>query len=350
MEFLCRTCGKKAFYETEIMFCPFCGAGYSLMNNHPFQKDSVRITIGSDSERNVENKYWLQIKSYIDDITDIVAEKNKEINTRIKRRIPHISIPFSLDELLDNEILTLEKKIERYISRVESKIIEIETCADSISQRGRELVDMVHQEEQENKDFLSGVAKVFHSDFYYKSCFDIDEVIDELEVKKLKKHSSEIYHSLLNSINDSFDSFVFTIKEHDINFAAGDIKSISYEEAFDVDPINLASELKTLSAKDYDFILGENPVPFQRAFWKAVVFLAYSINDLLDDICDDANGLPHTVPFDMYIERMIQGMKEALTVWKERADIHLDEIYKQQTIDMVLLFQQLSDLYQRRRT
>ena len=64
MDYRCSRCGRTFFYGEIVSFCPFCGQAYNVFSAGDStlsvvqNAGNMRISIGSDSEKTIQEKYW----------------------------------------------------------------------------------------------------------------------------------------------------------------------------------------------------------------------------------------------------------------------------------------------------
>lgn len=343
MQYFCRHCGKTAVIDSEILFCPFCGMSFHA-DQKPQMNDQVRIVIGSDSERNIENKYWSEAEDALDDIGFTLLKRIENIKRKTERVFPPILIEGNLRFFLENSNENAERKMRRRMNQIAQLLNDALKTPERQRQWAQALVMDIRGEKQFNQQVYGDIESVFHCPFDY-SMPENDE--DDLELEndcRMTRYAEKAYQKLLDALNESNKCFCSIIQDNTGSFQLPYASSIDYEDGMKIDPEKLADELLELSQKDYDFIFGEDPAPFLQKTWDAIVYLSYTVNDMMNELHTEAVGLPNNILFEKFLYNQLEQLEQMQSEWQQEAKIQLDKVYRSQKYDMINIVQELNGI------
>jgi len=338
--YLCSRCGRGFSYEETVSFCPFCGTAYSAAAA-PVNAASgtMRIVIGSDSERTIQERYWRDSKaslySFMDTLysflPDVVKNDVKEETSGINEE----TFSSCFRSLRRNSSATaLKRQLDKYINQLQ-EARRPETPAP------REPWNMDALEE-EIDDACMQMAEVLGSMDAWRMKpelqYDPDEINEEIdeeaeeseEVLNLEPEDRQV---LMEAVEEVRRAIYRLIDEHSTYALFSDTRDVFEEETLKLSPVKLAKKLIMLSKKDYDPFFGESFEEFVRTFWQALCLLHKSAETHVQTTREDIR--------ENIQRRALCGL---IHNWYETLDRQVDKAYQEQQMDMMNLCQEMTEL------
>lgn len=335
MDYYCNNCNRKFKCDIEVKYCPFCGQSYHA-EDHKAKPSTLRIVIGSDSERTIENKYWAAARESITQIQKEIQSQVHDLWNKSMRRLGYIPIPEEFGEFISNGESEPPVRIRNYIKRIERTFEEIEKHPEQLIIKATQVQDWINKEKaiiiNTNKKIMKllGIEEPINNENLHNS--KSDEDFDEDSIK-LNRYDHLKYIHLLQAIHCAEGKIRKIIFDEDSSFNKPYAKSLSIEEAEEYDPDTLSKELTELAELDYDFIFGESPDQFILKFWDCIIYLAHIANEMLDDQYVKTCA---TVKIDKEkMGREIAALAEIASDFSKGMEINLDKLYRSQSADML---------------
>lgn len=331
MIYSCRKCGREFQWEEAVSFCPFCGNAYAP-SAAASPAPATRVVIGSDSERNVQEKYWRMSHKEIDGTIKLLgallpAEENFQ--------------PCQLDlhEWLQQQkrcrsARQFKKNCDSFLSKIASFLQQerfgeeqtilpgMKEAALKIRDTGRSMASVLGQETVLPQMPL----------FLSESLSSISNGSEEHS--KQNEQVFQAYLPLLKTI-EFVKPVLYSLLDGNGMFA---VLSILSNENLEADvpyrPAELSERLQSLAQRDYDPLFGEEYDDFVQTFWKGVLLLTKIINDTLYLAEFDAEQKEHLLEIQAY-----------LIEWKQRLCMWLDQLYQNHQVDLMTIQPDLHQIY-----
>ena len=346
MDYFCSNCKQKYGFDVEVKYCPFCGKPYRAEDPQA-KADTLRIVIGSDSERTIENKYWDASRKCLSGLREKIQSRLQELKEEVFQRVSYIPIPEEFGAFISAGKSEQSVTIRRYIKKIERILEETEKNPDQFVMRATQAQDLINQE------------RIIIADTYKKitGILGFEEQIDLENLKssegdedfyddyiRLNRYDHSKYRRLLQAIYDSEEKIQTIIIDDVSSFNIPYAKSLPKYEAEKYDPDTLSGELAELAEGDYDFIFGESPDQFVLKFWDCIIYLAHIANEMLDDLYMKACTPIDIKRYKGKTDSKIKALTDAVSDFSEKLDIHLDKLYRSQSADMLEVQQSLAKM------
>jgi len=326
MIYPCSRCGRNFSCEDTISFCPFCGTPYA-QPAASIKPTDMRIVIGSDSERTVQEKYWrlsrnalCQALSSLDDL--ITDEQNLE----------HFHL--DLNEWLRHQkrcrsTIQFKQQCDSFLQRISSALqdsdkeahisasIDIEQISKTIECSCMQLANVLNQ-----KNIPFKIPALVY-----------EPVSPNQSTDDGKRHIPEAYRQLFQAVEAVKPTLYAILDENGIFVALSVLGNLSPETAAKCRVPALCNQLYEQAEKDYDPLFGEEYDSFVQSFWEAILRLA--------EIVNHSQELPE--PDNNEIAK-IEALENYLSAWSDELDTLLDQLYQSQQADMVLVYKHLQQL------
>lgn len=327
MEYACVKCGREFGCEMEISYCPFCGAAYQQAADETNPISTVRIAVGSDSERLVQEKYWRKARASLRETLSLLEA----------------SLPDEAEACADQ--LNLDAWLNRQ-RKCRSSAQFKRQFASFLQRIHRALQDFALQEAPEPIELPPLTAHI------EKTCTLLLRILGEgflpkpapqmvyepISPKEPEPKADativEPYRKLLSTIETTRPVFESILDENGVFVALSMLeRMLDNEESEEAEPLSLAQQLSELAQKDYDPLFGEEYDDFVLTFWKSILCAAAAANRIL--------VLPER---DENEQNKIQALQEYLSQWEAALDIALDQLYESQTRSMVDVSRELEEI------
>lgn len=378
MRYVCSGCGRGLEMNEELSFCPFCGEAYQA-SARPVQTAAMRIVVGSDSEKTIQEKYWNRTRAAVNDTLN-----------RLRASLPRFS------KVCEDEASQEEKTPPKYQThRLQNReLSELGRCASTAGFRSKmkKILETVETEYRVNvalvelgKKTMEDAQKISAERKAAIECgeWSVEELEDEYSIDIdaeeafIQQFCTELAQNLgnmspenlqpeldydpddtewLNEEEDDeapteyfalFPDYASLWKEIQVSAPAViaalesnglfALTMVHGEASEDFDPKQCAKDLQQLKNGDYDPLFGESPESFVRTFFDGLANLMGFINELPD-----------------YVQIMEWAPEQKLREWKRRLDeikraslrrlihrwsdilaLELDRLYQSQSEDMV---------------
>lgn len=326
MTYLCSKCGRTFLCEETISFCPFCGTAYSPAAA-PQVPSSVRIVIGSSSERTVQEKHWHLARGTICQAISTLSSliPNKQDCT-----------PRSLDL---NQWLCQQKRCrsttqfkqqcDAFLERI--SFLLHNTGAEADKQPSTDVDQLRDRIQCTCSRLLDALQPRVQPDEY--PTLNYTPTAIQKKSPGTQPHVHKAYFQLLKAVKEAKPILYAIFDENGVFVALSVLESISPESAAAHEPSDLSVQLYAQARKDYDPLFGEEYDEFVQTFWEAMMQLA--------DVVNRVQALSEQDDDDL---AMIDALTHYLDAWSNLLDVTLDELYQSQQADMVHVHLHLQQL------
>ena len=335
MDYYCNNCNSNFKCDIEVKYCPFCGQSYHE-EDRKAKPNTLRIVIGSDSERTIENKYWAAARESITQIQNEIQSQVHDLWNKSMRRLGYIPIPEEFGEFISNGESEPPVRIRNYIKRIERTFEEIEKHPEQLIIRATQVQDWIDKERaiiiNTNKKVMELLGNEETINYENRHNSRSNKDFDEDSIR-LNRYDHLKYILLLQAIHYAEGKIWKIIFDEDSSFNKPYAKSLSIEEAEEYDPDTLSKELTELAELDYDFIFGESPDQFILKFWDCIIYLAHIANEMLDD-----QYVKTCATIKISKEKIgceIATLAEIASDFSKSMEINLDNLYRSQNADML---------------
>lgn len=315
MTYACDKCGRSFACGESISFCPFCGKAYA-----GGQEPSLRITVGSDSGRAVQTKYWNLCHQALWRASYLIASLAPSLQPE--------------ERYLDWAQWLSQQRHCQSTAQFKRR------CDAYLAKLGELLRGNIADEEQEPVDVQALAADID------RDCLSLLEAIEgapssiQPPVLDYQPHEPECgrpsiteAHLRLHKQLEQCKAVLYAILDENGMFVA--LSPLGEEEDEEQPrqyaPARLTQQLAELARRDYDPIFGEGYDELIETFWDAV--------RCLTDIANQALELPQ---LDEDEQAKQTALKTYLTDWKTLLTRQLDRLYESQTADMMDVCDRLS--------
>lgn len=280
MEYACAKCGCTFTCEIEIHFCPFCGTAYEHAADQN-RVSTMRIAIGSDSERRVQEKYWYRAQGSLKRILAL-------LDSMLPDESDTFPIRLDLDAWLSQQrscrsSAQFKKRLGSFLARIHSALqeMEIQEAPAPI-----DLPPLTEHIEQTCGLLMHTLGETFLSERAPQLVYE--PVPAKAETKKTAETSFEPYRQLLVTLEMVRPVFDSILDENGVFVALAALETLLDEED-EAEPLPLIKQLSELAQKDYDPLFGEEYDDFVLTFWKSILCTADAVNRMLSLPERDAN-------------------------------------------------------------
>lgn len=335
--YLCSRCGRSFHCEENISFCPFCGTAYAATAMPANNASGVmRIVVGSDGERTIQEKYWREARSalyeYVDSLygllPEIVVDEEKGLSlideetfTARFRSMKNCSSSAALKHQMDKYIDQLQVKAPEEIKAREPWNMEV--LEEAIDDAGMQMAEVLGS--MDAWQLKPGIQ--YDPDEIDES---IDEQDEEEDILELNPDERQV---LMHAVTEVKPAIFRLIDEHSTYAAFSDTHDVFSKDMLKLSPAKLSKKLITLSKKDYDPFFGESFEEFVRTFWQALCLLHKSAESHVQNSIDNIRE-----------KRQRHVLHSLIQDWGEVLEKQLDKAYQEQQLDMMNLYQEMMDL------
>lgn len=378
MRYVCSRCGRGLEMNEELSFCPFCGEAYQA-SARPVQTAAMRIVVGSNSEKTIQEKYWNRTRAAVNDTLNRLGaslprfskicedEAPQEEETPTKYRTHRLQNR-ELSELgRCTSIAGFRSKMKKILETVETEyrvnvaLIElgkkIMEEAQKISAERKAAIECGEWSVEELEDEYS-IDIDAEEAFIQQFCAELAQNLGNMSPESLQpeldydpddtewlneKEDDETpteyfalfpdYASLWEEIQVPVPAVIAALESNGL-FA---LTMVHGEVSEDFDPKQCKKDLQQLKNGDYDPLFGESPESFICTFFDGLANLMECINKLPD----------YMQIMEWSPKQKLRKMKERLNEikrasllrlirrWSDILALELDRLYQSRSEDMV---------------
>ncbi len=313
MTYSCGKCGRLFECEDTISFCPFCGTAYAAAGASS-AVSNVRIVIGSDSERTVEERYWDAAQTKIERIFRLLRKLIPDARKLEMRRLSlevcerkwgRCSSIAQFKQQCDKLLRRIENLLRMTDDETTYKPIDIQEIADKLERIGNSMADVLDETLQERPALNYSP-------------------VDGFKRGKNEKYRSMEWTELLQTILDVRPRFYAVMDECSWFVAKSAMKSVAQEKKHETDPAKLSKQLRELAQKDYDPLFGESCEDFAWFFWESI--------QILINIANARNAL---LQWDQNECAKIEALEAYAEAWEQMLSLTLDRVYQDHKKSMI---------------
>lgn len=385
MAYECRKCGRTFIYDELVSFCPFCGQAYNSMGQNEM---SMRISIGSDSERTVQEKYWRltrqALESALADLWDCIPRFSLIQEDEEDAEIPesYTTVPLFVHQFMvlknSSSFTMFRNNLNRYLSDLElvcrrkNEILNL--AARNVDAYQKEIVALklsFELGEWAVEDLEDEYSIDFdkEAEFIQEFCLDLAEglgnlspermdpepnydgenidwqaEIDACKPEKFPKFTKD-HIELVNAIRKTSDVVMRAVQDNS-TFILSAMKNC-VDEKFN--PKVHIGRLHKLAEADYDPLFGDPPEELIEAFSDAVVNVSVYLNNLPD--YEDAMEYAPKRLIEKLKQRLdelkLDALKSYTKDWFKQLHQELDRLYQNQKENMIDVYNEIEQLTQR---
>lgn len=324
MEYACGKCGRVFGCEMEISFCPFCGSAYEPAADQN-RVSTMRIAIGSDSERRVQEKYWYRAQGSLRHTLAL-------LDSMLPDESGTFPVQLDLEAWLSQQrscrsSAQFQKRVGSFLERIHAALQdrEIQQAPAPI-----DLPPLAQRIEQTCAMLMHTLGEAFLPETAPRLVYE--PVSTKAETKKTDETSFEPYRQLLLTIEKVRPVFDSILDENGVFVALVALETLLDEEDA-VEPLPLIKQLSELAQKDYDPLFGEEYDDFVLTFWKSILCTADAVNRKL--------ALPER---DENEQAKMEALQDFLSEWQEALSTALDRLYESQTKSMIAVCKELEEI------
>lgn len=379
MKFTCSTCHRTMEWNEELFFCPFCGKAYRGSE----QPATMKITVGSDSERTIQEKYWNRTRTAIRDamvqlwsslprfskITEEEASQMKETPQQYQAQLLEneelselecctstAGFRLEMKKILENvereyqRRCTLEKLWKKNVEEDRQISAERKAAMEHGEWSVEELEDEhavdIDAEEAFIQQFCTELAEDLGSMALERLQPELDydpDKIDWLDWLKDEEDDEEApvddfalfpdYALLWTEIRASAPAVIAALESNGL-FA---LTMVHGEASKGFDPRQCAKELQKLKTGDYDPLFGESPEKFIRTFFSGLANLMEYINNLpgYAEIMALSPEQKRRKMQKRLNQIKLDSLLRLIHRWSEILSMELDRLYQSQSENMM---------------
>lgn len=326
MKYQCNHCGRLFDCPETISFCPFCGTAYASQNM-PVQPITARIVVGTDSERTIQEKYWLMVREEMLRALSAVFDKIPDDDQYEKKQLDLAE--WLWEQKQCRSTAQFKQRCDAFLRRISAALNHDTSQIDK-----REPIDMDRIGEKIKQTGIA-LAHALGEAYFPEEmpALTYEPVFNAMQKSEETQHVSEDFYRLLQAVNDAKSVLYEILDENGIFVVLSILGTLSEEESFECEPIKLSKQLHDLSKRDYDPLFGEEYDDFVLAFWEAVMKLAHVINNTLELPKMDENEIIK-----------IQALQSYVFEWKEVLSVMIDQVYQSHEQNMVIVHQKIRKL------
>lgn len=376
MKYVCLKCGRELDMNEELSFCPFCGNAYREVSQAP---TAMKIVIGSDSEKTIQEKYWKRTRDAVNDTLSRLRaslprfSKISEAEASQKEETPkqyqtHLLEKWKLSEL---ECCT---SLAEFCAKMKDILGKVETeyqVNSALVELGKKYIEEEKQISAERRAAMKrgewsveGLEDEYSIDidaeeaFIQQFCMEIAENLGSMAPERLRpeldydpddaewlndeendENPTEYfalfpnYASLWKEIQASASAVISALESNGL-FA---LTLIHGEVSKDFDPKQCAKNLQQLKNGDYDPLFGESPESFIRTFFDGLANLMEYINEL-PGYTEVMEWSPEQKMREMkkWLDKIkLDSLLRLIRRWSEILSLELDRLYQSQSEDMM---------------
>lgn len=329
MLYTCRACGRGFDFGEAVSFCPFCGAAYQASAPAP-RETTMRIVIGSDSERTVQEKYWQLTRGEIFALRTTWSAKIPNLRSFDRARI---RVPWSD---FSSRRCTSSAELARRCDRLMTKIGGYLQANQSAQPR----IPTVNLQQQTERIDALGMAmeKALGQPVSPRPVFTFTSP----EPAKKTEESPESWRKLWETVESVKPRLYALSREYGL-FAVRPPQSEWIEEDDEEDdeeknilnPEKLSADLLRLSKQPYDPLFDDDCGEFTVLFWKSVEQLAPAVNR----IC----GLTAQIAQEC---AKLNALGDYMNAWQDGLRLTLDRVYQAQQENMLTVYSRAQQVLQ----
>lgn len=320
MIYSCAHCTRTFECAENISYCPFCGNAYGATVS--VSQNQVRIVIGSDSEKTIQEKYWHMARYDLISVLEHLQENLRSDDERQKQKLDFME--WLHQQRKCRSVLQFKKNCDSYLLRLHqaSKSKKEETHPIDV-QSQTERIDELCYRLAEALGSIDG--HISPPELYY------EETSAHQPSESKPQDLPQGYDQLLETLENSKHSFYRILEENGLYVALSMIGEI--ENDIKKDPLLLSNEIKVLSLRDYDPLFGEEYDDYIIAFYEGTMLLSTIINNLFK--------LPET---DDAEEEKIKALENYIDLWHEKLGMILDQTYQAQELNMMYVYSDVNSI------
>lgn len=323
MTYLCSKCGRTFLCEETISFCPFCGTAYSAVAA-PQIPASLRMVIGSDSERTVQEKYWRMARSTIrhelSALHDLIPEKTDCAPQQLD--LSH----WLYQQKRCRSTTHFKQQCDLFLQKISLSLRNADT---QIADQASIDIDQLENSIRQSCIKLANTLQTPPFPCEYPTLV-YDPIVIQKKEPGTRRHVSPIYDQLLKAIEDTKPTLYAILDENGIFVALSVLGNLSPESISKRKTTDLCAQLYAQAEKDYDPLFGEEYDEFVQTFGESIMQLA--------NIANHVQELPE---LDENEIAKLDALSAYLSDWGDFLDITLDQLYQSQQTDMILVYKRL---------
>lgn len=378
MKYACLRCGRTLELSEEASFCPFCGSAYrTAAQAQPTA--AMKIVMGSDSERTIQEKYWKRTRDAVNDaVNRLLASmprfswerKRKETWDKKACKLYETEI-LVLSELSKMEYCTSIAEFRAKMKDILGKVEKEYQVNSALVELGKKYIEEDQKISAERKTAMEcgewsveeledeySIDVDAEETFIQQFCMDLAENLGNVEPDRLQPELDydpdetdwmndeendgtltkcfalfPDYASLWREIQEAIPALTAALESNGL-FVLTMIHGDAWE---DFDPKQCVKDLQQLKNGDYDPLFGESPERFIRTYFDGLANLMSFINEL-PDYMDIMELSPEQKLLNLKNEMdeiKLDSLKRLIRRWSEILMMELDRLYQSQSENMM---------------
>ena len=328
MLYACRNCGRSFECGEAISFCPFCGEAYDCVQ----KQNTMRVVIGSDSERTIQEKYWRMVRDDLEMLFLLLREP------LIKHKKDYEPQSLNLHAWMQKQkksasISGFFHNCDRYLDRLKAALNREMEIAEPFD------MDAFQQQADEACiEFAELLGSTFpkrlcpEMDYDAEDMDDIDDEDDSGESRRL----DPIYCQLWEAVDSSKAKLYEVARENSLYAVFSCEDALFSDKEIQKGLAQFIDELRTESHKRFDFLFDDDYEEFVLLFWQAVKILT-----------DEINRVFVLEKIDKGEEMRLEASDDYLEHWQSALERQLDQVYQEQSMNMMDVYREVEEQIQR---
>lgn len=328
MLYACQKCGRSFECSEGISFCPFCGEAYDRVQ----KQNTMRMVIGSDSERTIQEKYWRLIQNEIETMIFLLR------GPLIERAKDYEQQSLDLQDWMRKQKKCAStsgffQNCDSYLDRLKAALNrEMEIAAP---------FDM-EAFQQRTDDACIELAELLGSTYPKRLCpemdYDADDMddTDDADDGDKSRWLDPIYRQLWEAVNSSKAKLYEIARENSLYAVFSCENALFSDKEIKKGPVQFIDELREGALKHYDFLFGDDYEGFVLSFWQAVKI-----------ITDEINRVFVLESLDKGEEMRLEAGADYLEHWQAALERQLDQVYQEQNMNMMDVYREVEEQVRR---
>lgn len=393
MDYRCSRCGRTLSYGETVSFCPFCGQAYhalSLGENASLaalNEGNGRISIGSDSERTIQEKYWKLTQGSLCSAmhllqcslprfsTEREASEAKDVKVPEEYKVARLDIQKFMRLRNSTSFVMFRKNLEEYLADLDTackqrksilniaienfeaykkeiiaRKLSYELGEWSIEDLEDEYSVQIDTEERFVRDYCTDIAEVLGNMSPDRLNVELDYDPEEIDWQSELEESEQKEFPLLTQGHVELVGLIRKVSvtairavQHNGMFILSAMKQ-SLDEEFK--PEAYIERLRMLAEEDYDPLFGDPPEEFIEVFSRAVANMTAYLNGLLDydEVGDYAPERLMDQMKHILDQKKLDVLNSLVEEWLNVLSQELDRQYQRQSENMVDIYNSVEQM------